>query len=322
MADHYETLGVSRGASQATIRTAFRRLALIYHPDKNKSSDASAKFREINAAYQVLGNPQRREEYDKSLPSPAQKDECPTCNGQGRIYSRWTTQDHSGTNVIRCPTCFGSGIRSTQRRVRQGVCSRCKRNSNWLYLQNYSLWQCQTGWCGNFWGIAEDELLRSRSRSARVYPESNRQSTEELLRQVVWELGWGGSLLDVIPIPGEEATPTPTVGTTPTPTSILVPTATPTLTLAPTPASTSTAVPGPLRTATPISTPVSTGTPSPIATLTPGEYVSLCKEPIRDEIGEGLWPAYSQQADSWCRVSYGVRSYEAAADEFLRLFRG
>jgi len=64
--DYYETLGVSRGAGDAEIKKAFRNLARKYHPDvaKDKKS-AEAKFKEINEAYEVLGDPDKRRKYDQ-----------------------------------------------------------------------------------------------------------------------------------------------------------------------------------------------------------------------------------------------------------------
>ncbi len=65
MADYYSTLGVDRGAEQKDIRQAFRRLARQYHPDLNKDdSDAEAKFKEVNEAYEVLSDPDSRRKYD------------------------------------------------------------------------------------------------------------------------------------------------------------------------------------------------------------------------------------------------------------------
>lgn len=62
--DYYEVLGVKRDASEDDIKRAFKRLAIKYHPDRNKDADAGEKFREINEAYQVLSNPQKRQAYD------------------------------------------------------------------------------------------------------------------------------------------------------------------------------------------------------------------------------------------------------------------
>jgi molecular chaperone DnaJ len=60
--DYYSALGVSKNASQAEIKTAFRKLAHKHHPDKGGDS---AKFKEINEAYQVLGNEEKRKKYDQ-----------------------------------------------------------------------------------------------------------------------------------------------------------------------------------------------------------------------------------------------------------------
>ncbi|MGQ9897017.1 MAG: J domain-containing protein [Acidobacteriota bacterium] len=73
MRDFYATLGVSREASLDEIRSAFRRLARLYHPDVSQLPDAATRFAEITAAYRVLGNPVLRARYDQGesvLPSP------------------------------------------------------------------------------------------------------------------------------------------------------------------------------------------------------------------------------------------------------------
>lgn len=63
--DYYETLGVKRDATADQIKRAFRKLAQQYHPDRNKAADAEKKFREVNEAYEVLGDPDKRAKYDE-----------------------------------------------------------------------------------------------------------------------------------------------------------------------------------------------------------------------------------------------------------------
>ena len=62
-ADYYQTLGVSKSDSEEDIRKAFRKKAMEFHPDRNKNSDAEAKFKDINEAYQVLSDSKKRAQY-------------------------------------------------------------------------------------------------------------------------------------------------------------------------------------------------------------------------------------------------------------------
>ena len=63
--DYYEVLGLSKNASEDDIKKAYRKLAKKYHPDINKAADAEEKFKEINEAYEVLSDPQKKATYDQ-----------------------------------------------------------------------------------------------------------------------------------------------------------------------------------------------------------------------------------------------------------------
>ncbi|PWU22744.1 molecular chaperone DnaJ [Candidatus Cerribacteria bacterium 'Amazon FNV 2010 28 9'] len=63
--DYYDILGISKSATAADIKSAYRKAALKYHPDRNKEAGAEAKFKEINEAYEVLGDESKRKNYDQ-----------------------------------------------------------------------------------------------------------------------------------------------------------------------------------------------------------------------------------------------------------------
>ena len=63
--DYYKILGLSKGASDDDIKKAYRKLALKYHPDKNKEPGAEEKFKEVAEAYEILSDPKKKEIFDR-----------------------------------------------------------------------------------------------------------------------------------------------------------------------------------------------------------------------------------------------------------------
>ena len=63
--DYYRTLGIAKTATEEEIKKAYKKMALRYHPDKNKAAGAEEKFKEIAEAYEVLSDKSKREIYDK-----------------------------------------------------------------------------------------------------------------------------------------------------------------------------------------------------------------------------------------------------------------
>lgn len=63
--DYYEVLGLKKGASKDEIKKSYRKLAKEFHPDRNKAADAEAKFKEVQEAYDILSDDQKREAYDQ-----------------------------------------------------------------------------------------------------------------------------------------------------------------------------------------------------------------------------------------------------------------
>ena len=96
--DYYSILGLSKTASAEDIKKAYRKLALEYHPDRNKSKDAESKFKELTKAYEVLSDPQKKQTYDQ-FGHAAFEQGSPFGGAQGGQYGPFTyTYNTTGGN--------------------------------------------------------------------------------------------------------------------------------------------------------------------------------------------------------------------------------
>ncbi len=96
--DYYEVLGVERKATKEEIRKAYRKLALKFHPDRNKEADAAEKFKEVSEAYAILSDDEKRLQYDQF--------------GHAGIHGRYSAEDiFGGINFEDILRSFGLGGR-------------------------------------------------------------------------------------------------------------------------------------------------------------------------------------------------------------------
>ncbi|MBI5291877.1 MAG: J domain-containing protein [Chloroflexi bacterium] len=101
--DYYKILGVSKGASGAEIKAAYRKLAKLHHPDKNPGDKKSEeKFKEINEANEVLGDPAKRQKYDQLGAQWAQYQHASRGgDARGFDWSQWAAQQGAGGRGAR-----------------------------------------------------------------------------------------------------------------------------------------------------------------------------------------------------------------------------
>lgn len=105
--DYYKILGVSKNATPAEIKTAFRKLANKYHPDKNKTdTNAEEKFKDLNEAYQVLSDPEKRNKYD-TLGSNWNAHRGSGGTGDNFNWEQWFSQNRGSQSRRKSQNPFG-----------------------------------------------------------------------------------------------------------------------------------------------------------------------------------------------------------------------
>lgn len=138
MSDYYNILNINRNATQKEIKKAYRKLAVIWHPDKNKSPEAEGKFKEINEAYSILNDTNKKLKYDrfgKAGINPANKRRSayqirkkgPPLRSNIKITFAemmcGLTKKLEVKRNVKCSKCIGSGLKPA---CSSTSCTKCK----------------------------------------------------------------------------------------------------------------------------------------------------------------------------------------------------
>jgi curved DNA-binding protein CbpA len=131
MKDYYQVLGVNMDADQKEIKKAFRRLALCHHPDRNPENqrEAEEKFKEINEAYEVLGDEYKRRQYDYLIASRPQWQEHVSTDDFYVSFGQ-TLDEETLQQLLRRLAALGLGFSSGlgyMRWCRRGYGRHCRR---------------------------------------------------------------------------------------------------------------------------------------------------------------------------------------------------
>lgn len=157
--DHYEALGVKKGASPEDIRRAYRKLAAKHHPDRNPGNkQAEAKFKEISHAYEILSDADRKKKYDdvkfevpKPPPNYPTADVCVEVEIDAKEQKAGVDKTVTVSRPVKCPDCGGSG-RITQRFQR--TCELC-RGAGCQPCE----WTGRVTFCAKCWGSGKSKQL-------------------------------------------------------------------------------------------------------------------------------------------------------------------
>ena len=307
---HYDILDVPRNASQADIATAYRRLALIYHPDVDKSPGATRRFQRINAANQALSDPQSRSTYDvetrgrdqsrQASQEAARREEARRAAERAREEARRASEsarrraeESAGRERAR------QAAERVQEEVRRAAESAQKRAEQEAEQREEAR---------RADGRAQEEVEEAADDGAKVSSEqeAEERTFRELYRRpgknllavglligaasvvLFLAVGWliagnNGDANQGVPI-SQQPTPTPVLVSTPPSASIpvipvlaptFIPTHTPTLPSAPIPV-----VPAPEPTPTLISTSSPVPIPTPVPTLAPTSIPTPTPTPV------------------------------------------